>query len=72
MYVGADDELTLEQAALRLGVGAEEVWALVREGVLSAREDDRSRRYVPADAVDELLRAAPGRPEQRIPSYRAT
>jgi hypothetical protein len=44
----------------------------VREGVLSAREDDRSRRYVPADAVDELLRAAPDRPEQRIPSYRAT
>jgi hypothetical protein len=72
MYVGTEDELTLEDAALRLGVGAEEVWALVREGVLSARVDDHSRRYVPADAVDELLRAAPDRPEQRIPSYRAT
>jgi hypothetical protein len=72
MYVGTDDELTLEDAALRLGVGAEQVWALVREGVLSARVDDHCRRYVPADAVDELLRAAPDRPEQRIPSYRAT
>jgi hypothetical protein len=55
--MGSEGELTLEEAALRLGVGAEEVWALVREDVLPARMDDHGRRYVPAAAVDELRAA---------------
>jgi excisionase family DNA binding protein len=57
----SEDELTLEEAALRLGVGAEEVWALVREDVLPAREDDHGRRFIPAEAVDELAAASPYR-----------
>jgi hypothetical protein len=55
------EELTLEQAAVRLGVGAEEVWALVREDVLPARKDDHGRRFVPAEAVEALARTAPYR-----------
>lgn len=51
--------LTVDQAAARLGVGAQEVRRLIRSGALRAERVGRTL-VLPADAVDERARLAVG------------
>ena len=58
------DEITMTEAAQRLGVSLVKVRSLVREGVLPVRDNplDKREKLIPVDAVEKL--AKQGQPAQ--------
>lgn len=61
------DAVTVTEAAARLGVSRQKVWALVKEGMLEARQNplDKREKLIPVAA---LRRLEPGRSSRRFRS----
>jgi excisionase family DNA binding protein len=54
--IGMADTVTVAEAAARLGVSRQKVWALVKEGVLEARQNplDKRQKLIPVAALHRL------------------